>query len=419
MLPFSHRGELHFIDALFTATSAVCVTGLVVKSTGHFFTIWGQLVILLLIQLGALGILTFSTFIYLIVGKRISLNSRSIVLESLDLSEDVGSVVHGYSGLKDLFVRTALFTVIVESLGVLLLYTAFVKYYDSAHALYYALFHSVSAFCNAGFSTFDSSFVRWRGDVLLNVNVMLLIILGGIGYPVVMDVFGALRHRGKLSLHSRLVLTITPILILMGFLLFWLYSVDYYKSLHMDLKDSVLSSLFQSITARTAGFSTVDIGGLPSASLLLLMLLMFIGASPGSTGGGVKTTTIGVLFASMWGSIRGRNVPVFKGYSISHDTVFRAIAILFMFFVLVLLASFILLLVEPYSLRRVVFEVISALGTVGLSTGITPQLTSISKVVLLVLMFLGKIGPLTVAYNMFSERYINRVQYPEGRVVVG
>ncbi|MCD6419226.1 MAG: TrkH family potassium uptake protein, partial [Synergistetes bacterium] len=149
------------------------------------------------------------------------------------------------------------------------------------------------------------------------------------------------------------------------------------------------------------------------------MLLMFIGASPGSTGGGVKTTTIGVLFASMWGSIRGRNVPVFKGYSISHDTVFRAIAILFMFFVLVLLASFILLLVEPYSLRRVVFEVISALGTVGLSTGITPQLTSISKVVLLVLMFLGKIGPLTVAYNMFSERYINRVQYPEGRVVVG
>ena len=234
-----------------------------------------------------------------------------------------------------------------------------------------------------------------------------------------MDVFGALRHRGKLSLHSRLVLTITPILILMGFLLFWLYSVDYYKSLHMDLKDSVLSSLFQSITARTAGFSTVDIGGLPSASLLVLMLLMFIGASPGSTGGGVKTTTIGVLLASMWGSIRGRNAPIFKGYSISQDTVFRAIAILFMFFVLVLLASFILLLVEPYPLRRVVFEVISALGTVGLSTGITPQLTSISKVVLLVLMFLGKIGPLTVAYNMFSERYINRVQYPEGRVVVG
>ncbi len=419
MLPFSHRGELHFIDALFTATSAVCVTGLVVKSTGHFFTIWGQLVILLLIQLGALGILTFSTFIYLIVGKRISLNSRSIVLESLDLSEDVGSVIHGYSGLKDLFIRTALFTVIVESLGVLLLYTAFVGYYDSVHALYYALFHSVSAFCNAGFSTFDSSFVRWRGDVLLNVSIMLLIILGGIGYPVVIDVFGALRHRGKLSLHSRLVLTITSILILMGFLLFWLYSMDYYKALRMDLKDSVLSSLFQSITARTAGFSTVDIGGLPSASLLVLMLLMFIGASPGSTGGGVKTTTIGVLFASMWGSIRGRNTPVFKGYSISYDTLFRAIAILFTFFILVLLASFILLLVEPYSLRRVVFEVVSALGTVGLSTGITPQLTSISKVVLLVLMFLGKIGPLTVAYNIFSERHINRVQYPEGRVVVG
>jgi len=356
--------SIGFINALFTATSATCVTGLIVLDTGKDFSTFGQLVILILLQCGGLGIMTMSTMFAFLVGKRISLRQRLIMQESLNQ--------FSIGGLVRLAKYILIFTAVIEIVGTVILFFCWQRIYSPLQALYLAVFHSISAFCNAGFSLFSDSIMRYKGDLIINLTFMILIILGGIGF--------------------------------LG---------------DLNLPEKICGSIFQSVTARTAGFNTIHIGSMQNATLFLIIILMFIGASPSSTGGGVKTTTFGLLILYVWSSLKGKEeIQIFKR-RVSQDIIPKVLTVITLSLGLVIIMTILLSYVEGENFIKVLFEVVSAFGTVGLSTGITSSLSIAGRIIIIITMFTGRIGPLGIALSLIQKREPEMIRYPEEKIIVG
>ncbi|MFH1768572.1 MAG: TrkH family potassium uptake protein [Candidatus Omnitrophota bacterium] len=408
-----------FIDALFTATSATCVTGLIVKDTASYYSLFGQMVILSLIQIGGLGIMTFSVSLSLFMKKQIQVRQQIVMKDVLD--QDVISTV------KSFILFIVKMTFMIELAGAVLLFSLWrEKFMDSFTAAYHAVFHSISAFCNAGFSTFSDSLMRFSGDGLTNSVISLLIIVGGLGFIVIRELFDQLKnkfiHRMKKPLffrvQTKIVLGVSLLLIVLGSVVIYLMEKEKALSL-LPVKSKILISLFQSVTTRTAGFNTVDLSTFSFSTLLFMMILMFIGGSPGSTAGGVKTTTISVLWATLKSSFNQKENVELSRRTLPNETVQKAITIfVFSLFIVGVFAS-LLLYFEQKEVGSVLFETVSAFGTVGLSTGITPNLTLEGKILISLLMFVGRIGPLTLAYAIIRHRPSARYRYAEERVMIG
>ena len=424
MLPFSTTsGNITFIDALFTSTSAVCVTGLTVLDTGSYFTFYGQIVILLLIQLGGLGIMTVSVLLFQFLGKVISFKHRMAMQETFAHTprKDI------YRLIKSIFA----FTLIVEGTGAIFLFFHWKNEFSAIKAGYMAVFHSVSAFCNAGFSLFNNNFMNYTGSYLLNFTICALIVLGGIGFPVVFEIYNlAYKNRGKrvkISVQTKSVLVTTIILIASGTLLFLLLEPD--NSLKgLSLTENILASLFQSISSRTAGFNTVDLSVLSDSAASLIILLMFIGASPGSCGGGIKTTTLFVLFSLVKNRIRGNtNINVFKK-SLGKESLSKSVSIFLLSITLVTLVFFLLLMSDHFGHKEIrnsdrfvsyLFEVVSAFGTVGLSMGATAVINNLGKFLLIITMLIGRVGVLTFSYVITAAEAPRGIEYAEENLMVG
>jgi len=404
------HGKLSYIDALFTSTSAVCVTGLIVKDTAKDFTLFGQSIILFLFQLGGLGIMTFSSVILLLTGRGVSVLSRTTLQQSFS---PVG-IKDFKTFLKDILIYTFSF----ELFGALLLFTRFASRLDPFFAAFASIFHAVSAFCNAGFSVFSDSLMGWRGDIVVNLTMMFLIVMGGAGFFVFWDIKERVRgKRKRFSLHSKIVVLTTTFLITLGAtLIFLLENKKSFSS--FTLKEKILASLFQAITPRTAGFNTVDISALSLPTLLLIIGLMFIGASPGSTGGGVKTTTAFLGYLSLRRIItRRKQVQVFSR-GIRDEVMERALVLLLFFLTFHFSATFLLAITERFSYIQLAFEEMSAMGTVGLSMGITSGLSPLGKIIIIISMYLGRVGPLTVLTAMI-RRSRGRFSLPYENVMIG
>ncbi len=419
-LPVSSKGPgVPLLDALFSATSALCVTGLTTVDVGTTFTLFGQSVIMALMEIGGLGVMTFSVVFFLFLGRGFSARGRWIITETFASSPHR----HVKSLLKVIF----LFTFLIQIVGALLLFMQWREEMSFGSAAYAGLFHSISAFCNAGIALFPTSFVNYKGSILLNATICSLIVLGGIGFPVIYELFSRVRNfrarkRAAVSLHTRMVVTMTIILIVAGAFLVFILERDN-QIARLPVKEQILASLFQSITARTAGFNTLDIGSLTVATLFILVILMFVGASPGSCGGGIKTTSLAVLVAILNDRIRGRNSASLFKRTIPEETVSKALSI-FILAVIVLTAGLIVLLVtQPDPPREdfltYLFEAVSAFGTVGLSMGITSSLTAFGKIVIIAIMLLGRVGLLTVAYVVTSRRVVAPYRYAEEKVMIG
>lgn len=409
-------GKIKIIDAFFTATSAICVTGLIVVDTNTYFSSLGHTIIIILIQLGGLGIMTFSSFILLTAGRRVSLTGKLVVEGSLRPS--------AISSFRELLRDVFIFTFSIESLGAILLLIRFGQKWSFPRAMALSVFHSISAFCNAGFSLFSENLANYRGDVLVNLVMMLLIVLGGLGFFVLQEIKLAIKHslsgeRVKFSLHTKLVASVTTGIILAGSILIFL--ADFRIGLAgLPVKEKILVPLFHAVSARTAGFNTIDLNQLSVASALILILVMFVGASPGSTGGGVKTTTFGVIFAFIRSRIKGYEVPQIFSRAIRHEDIIKAYTLISLAMGLIFAATFSLLIIQPeLSFKAALFEVVSAFGTVGLSLGITPQLHPLGKLVLIAVMYVGRIGPLTMLYAFSRVRPLGAYQYVEENIMVG
>jgi trk system potassium uptake protein TrkH len=419
-----------WVDALFTATSATCVTGLATLNTvadafadpsRQTFSPFGQAVILLLIQVGALGIMTLSAATIILAGRRLSLRSASLMQEILDESST--------SALKAAIRSIFLMTFIVELLGAIALYPRFAELTDSSlYAVWLSVFHAISAFCNAGFSLFGDSLASHRGDLWINVVHAVLIILGGLGFTAISALVAprTWRHGSSgfwrsLPLQARLALIMTAILLTTGTILFFFFEFDH--SLRgLPVREKLIASAFQSVSFRTAGFNTVDMAALSRPMVLIACLLMFIGASPGSTAGGVKTTTVAVLFMSIRASLMGHAHVEMSRRTIPSAVVTRAVSIVIMAGAVLAVGLTALLMTQPHlAFEPLLFETVSALGTVGLSMGVTPQLTALGKLTLVCLMFVGRLGPLTVALAVgrAGGQAYRSFRYVEGKVIVG
>ncbi len=415
--PISCATDVKYVDALFISTSAVCVTGLATVDIGTVFTPFGQMVVLILIQLGGLGFMTLSTFfIYILVG-RFSMKGRDLIEQSVSIQP--------VPYLGKLLIFTVLGTVIIETLGGLVLTARFMEKFSTAQAFYLGFFHAISAFCNAGFSVFSDSLMSYRQDVVVNLTVMILIVCGGLGFLVIYDLHNLVGGWRKLTIHTKIVMTTTMVLIVGGTLVIAFF--DWHKTLAgWPAGHRFLTAAFQSVSARTAGFNTIPIGEMSHGSLLILMLLMGIGASPGSCGGGVKTTTFSVLLATVFSRVHEQRQIRMFGRGIPEEVVSKSMGIVFFWLVAVVSAVMILLVSEsavpsPYQetlLVQTFFESLSAMGTVGLSLGITPHLTVVGKLVISTLMYIGRIGPITLAVLIASSRSLN-YRYAEEKVIVG
>ncbi len=406
------------VDALFTATSAVCVTGLVVKDTGTFYSLFGQLVILFLLQIGALGYMTMATILGLIIGKKISLREKVIIKESLD-QFNLGDLV----SFVKYIVKVTFF---IEMIGALILTCRWMGDFSILKAIYLGVFHSVSAFCNAGFDVFGgisgpfSSLSAYRGDIVVNLTMGFLIILGGLGY-IVLSEFYRYRKEKKISLHSKIVLLFSCLLIVFGTIIFFVFEYNNPATLGgFSWKEKIVTAFFQSVTVRTAGFSTINISWVTSGTLFVAAFLMFIGASPGGTGGGIKTTTFGVMIAAMWATIRRKREITFSHRRIADEIVRKSFAVGLLSIIFIGVITVVMLRTENETFIRVFFEVISAFGTVGLSTGITPALSNIGKVLIIFTMYAGRLGPLTLGVAvLLQDNEQVKIQYPQEIVFVG
>jgi trk system potassium uptake protein TrkH len=407
------------VDALFTATSATCVTGLVVRDTGTYFSAFGQCVILALIQVGALGIMTFSVSLAVFARKRVEMQRQIEMQEMLD-QDTIASI-------KELVKFIVKMTFAFELFGAVALFFAWRgKLGGGAHTAFAAVFHSISAFCNAGFSTMSDSLMRFSADVSTNVVIIVLIVFGGFGFTVVRDLLGNFRQRlsprsrrvRSLRVQTKTVLLVSAILIVGGAALF--YAIERQGVLApLALKERVLVSLFQSVTARTAGFNTCNFGLLSSAALALVIVLMFIGASPGSTGGGIKTATVAVLLAAVASGFGKRADVQLYRRTIPAEVIQKATSVLVISLIVVLGFGLVMLYLERMPFQKVMFETVSAFGTVGLSTGITPQLSTGGRIAVTLLMFTGRLGPITIAYAFLRQRKPARYRYAEERVMIG
>jgi len=422
-----------WVNALFTATSSVCVTGLIVVDTGTHFSLFGQIVVLLLLQIGGLGIMTLATFLLLLLGKRLSLRDRAVVRESLTQIHisDIGSLL-----------KTVLrFTLLVEGIGTLLLFIRFLFLFVGQpelplhlavpKALYFAIFHSVSAFCNAGFSPYSESLMGFRSDPSMMAIMMTLIVIGGLGFLVVRDLGGWIKSRNshrkgpRLMLHTRVVL-ITSICLLIGGTFVFHALESRHTGLDTGRGTGWISALFLSVTSRTAGFNTVDTAALANATKLIVVFLMFIGASPGSCGGGIKTSTFAIGVALIISRLRGKQHTQIGKRTVPGDIVIKALGTLTACFFLVVAVTLALTITEdrpcgepPPSFLDLLFEATSAFGTVGLSAGVTASLSPIGKVLLILTMYAGRIGPLTLITAFSTTTAAPKIKYPEENVMIG
>lgn len=400
-----------FLTSLFTATSAVCVTGLVVVDTGAHWSSQGQIIILLLIQIGGLGIMTMATLFFILLGRRINLRERLLIKESLNQVN--------VEGIVRLARYILVFTFGTELFFALILGFRWAADLGLARGIWFGLFHSVSAFNNAGFDLFGNfrSLTGYTEDAVVTLGISTLFVVGGLGFTVVLDLY---QNRGlrKLSLHSKLVLLVTFTLLVSGTLLIML--LEWSNALRtLSPAGKILASYFQSVTPRTAGYNTLDIAALRSATQLLIIMLMFIGASPGSTGGGVKTSTFAVLVLAVLSQVAGKEDAEIFGRRIPKQQIYKSLSILFLAIALIMTVTLLLVITEGADFLTVLFETVSAFGTVGLSMGITPHLTAAGRVLIILTMFMGRLGPLTVAYALGQRKKRAPVRFPEENINVG
>lgn len=404
-----------FIDALFVATSGISTTGLTPVDIGSYYSLFGQLVLLIDIQIGGLGYMAFFIFIASLLQAKLSMKSHRIA------SESVSGTAPGFN-LK-FFKKVVGFTLLFESIGAVILGFCWLEKFSPLKAFYFGIFHSVNAFCTAGFGLFPDSFISYNTHLVVNLIIIIISAIGGIGFYVINEAYYigknllAAKTPKKLSLHSKLAIITTFVLVIIGTAVFFL-SENWDQNLQMH--NRFLISLFQAVSAQTTdGYNTVDIGKMSLTSLFMLIILMFTGASPGSTGGGIKTTTLGTLFLSAKSYLSGDNTVHFKKRRISEDTITKSIAVFFMFILICAIDMLILTWVQGFNFHQIFFEIMSALGNVGLSTGITASLGSISKCILIITMFIGRVGPLTIAFAFAKNRAYANFKYPIEDVFVG
>ncbi|MGK5095121.1 TrkH family potassium uptake protein [Deltaproteobacteria bacterium TL4] len=417
-LPLATTTELSFMDAAFTATSAVCVTGLIVKNTPVEFTLWGQLIILLLIQVGGLGYMSMATFLAILLGEKISLKERVRVKEFMNMA--YFSEVEGF--IKIMFT----YVFLVEAVGAVLLTLKFLQEFSVGKAIFYGIFHSISAFNNAGFSLFPDSLIRYQGDWSLNLVIAILIILGGIGFVVVNDVYQRfLKKRQLFSIHTRLVFITTVCLLILGTVLMYFSERNYlFSQGDLNWKTKFLTAFFASVTARTAGFNTVDYSLLQAGTLFIFMGFMFIGASPGSTGGGIKTTTFSLVLVHIWCVLKGQKKTVIFNREIPQEILSKAFVILAISVLYVCTITLFVVDLEHTNFEKTLFEVVSAFSTVGLSTGDggTNSLSALfsvpSKMIILFSMLVGRLGPLVLFMALLQQKETH-IHYPQERIMIG
>lgn len=414
MLPISSvGGKVGFLDAAFTATSAVCVTGLVVVDTGTFWTPFGQTIIMILIQIGGLGIVTMVTSISLILGKKITLRNRILMQESLNQNS--------IAGIIKLTKYVFMASLVIEFTGAVLLSFRFIPDFGVVKGIGFSIFHSVSAFCNAGFDLIGnfSSLTSYATDPIINIVIPILLISGGLGFFVVADMTG-LNYK-KFSLHTKLVLITTGILLFVSFFAVLGLEFSNPKTIgNMNFGEKIAASFFQAATPRTAGFNTLDISSLNPSTKFLTTVLMFIGGSPGSTAGGIKTTTFALQFLFIISLFRGKNDIEFANKRIAKANYYKSLAVFTSALFFVTIMTFFLAMVhKEIPIFNLIFEAFSAFGTVGLSTGITPSLNTSGRLIIMILMFFGRLGPLTMVMGLSVKKDNAKIRYPEGKVVVG
>lgn len=415
MLPFAtkDRHHLDFVDALFEATTAVCVTGLVVVDTETTFTLFGQIVMLVLIQVGGLGFMTFGILIAMFLGKNIGLQSRLMIQESLNQLS--------LEGMVRLVKFVLGFTFLIEGVGAVILAIRWASDFGWPKAIYYGIFHSISAFNNAGIDIMGDfrSMTDYADDVAILMTLSSLFIVGGIGYTVLLDLLNKKSLR-KLSLHSKLVLIMTTILIISGTSFVFLLEYNNPGTLGgLSFKDKLLNAYFHGVVPRTAGFNSINMGELTLSTQFVTMLLMFIGGGSGGTAGGIKVTTFFIIILAVWSLIRGREDVNILKKRIPKEIVFRAFSITLYSTSVVFLTLFILTISEHAPLNVLLFEVVSAFATVGMSLGITPDLSTVGKIVITILMFVGRVGPLTIAFALARLNQKPPYKYVEEKIMIG
>lgn len=410
-LPFASSTSVSWLDALFTSTSAMTVTGLVVVDTGTVFTTFGEVVIMVLIQVGGLGIMSFAVLIYLMLGRRIGFRERLIIQQSLNQTS-VGGVIR-------LVKHLLIFSFAVEGIALILLASEWIPQYGWKQGLYYSLFHSISAFNNAGFSLWADGLVRYVANPLVNIVISALFIIGGIGFTVLMDLWYSKKFE-NLSLHTKLMLIGTLVInVVAMFVIFFLEYNNPRTLANLSTMGKVLGAYFQAVSPRTAGFNSVDIAGLEDSTIIFMILLMFIGAGSGSTGGGIKLTTFLIITLTVFSFLRQRKeIHVFRR-KIDSAYIYKSLAISMTSVVLIFSSMFLLTITEKNApFIQILFEVVSAFGTVGLTMGLTFNLTALGKCILIFVMFVGKLGPLTLAFSL-ARAGSAKVSYPKEDLLTG
>lgn len=403
--------SIGFINALFTSASAVCVTGLTVVNTAEYWSLFGKIIILILIQIGGLGFMTSATIMALLIGKKISLKERLIIKEQLNQD--------ALSGMVRLTKYVILSTFMIESIGAIFLSTRFIPRFGLAKGIWFSIFHAISAFCNAGFDIIGNSMVSFVGDFTINITICLLIIIGGLGFSVLIDISNKKSFK-RLSLHSKLVLSISFMLILIGMLIIFVVERNNPDTLaELSNGEKVLASFFQGVIPRTAGFNSIDISKIYDTTAFIMIILMFIGGSPGSTAGGIKTTTFGATLLTTLAVIRGNKDVVAFNRRLNQDIINRSLAIVSIGLILILTVSIVLTITEEFSFLDVLFETTSAFGTVGLTRGITPNLSDVGKLVITLTMYAGRVGPLTMAFAFAKRQKQSLYRHSEENIIVG
>ncbi|MBT2218507.1 TrkH family potassium uptake protein [Virgibacillus dakarensis] len=409
-LPFATTVSISWIDALFTSTSAMTVTGLASVDTGTTFTLFGQVVILGLIQTGGLGIMTFAVLLFIMLGKKIGLKQRLIIQQALNQPN------HG--GVIRLVKQLFFFSITIEAIAVIILTFRWVPEFGLQKGIYVSIFHSISAFNNAGFSVWPDSLSAYVGDPIVNSVISLLFITGGIGFTVLTDMWYNRSYK-KFSLHTKLMIVGTVVLNVAAMLFIFIFEFNNDATLGtLSFMDKLYGSYFQAVTPRTAGFNSVDIGGLEEPTILLMMLLMFIGAGSASTGGGIKLTTFLIIVFAVVNFLKGKKEIVIKHRRIDNTLVVKSLAILTISLTFIFLSILTLSITERRPILPIVFEVISAFGTVGLSMGLTADLSDVGKCVIIFMMFIGKLGPLTLMFSLAKTKF-DKVRYPSEDVLTG
>ncbi len=423
-LPISSKdGQwFFFVDSLFTSTSAVCVTGLITVDTAVHFTVFGQIVIMILIQIGGLGFITLTSLIFLILGKKITYQNRITIQESLNQDKN--------QGIVKMVKNIVILVFCIEFVGFLCLLPSMVNLFGWSKGIFSSLFLSVSAFCNAGFDilgtqqTAFASLAPFAQNSLILLPIMLLIVIGGIGFVVLFDIGNKFKQKKKMSFHSKIVIYVTLILIFGGAVMFAILEWNNPNTIgNMNVWDKIVNSFFQSITPRTAGFASFDQSKLTPESLILTDILMFIGGSPASTAGGIKTTTLFILFVAMFKNSTNKGDYVFCKRQITGKLVQKALKVFCLSLLLIIVATACICLVEGNNILvgSILYEVISAISTVGLTVGITPSLNVVSKLILTFLMFVGRVGAVTLTVMFASKVKManDEIEYPDSKIIVG